>query len=98
MGVCPRVSKKGQCLRITLTTFQRLSTKTNFSISIDKGVFNMIISTEVSQEDNKLMAQFNVKTETRTMFYSEGYKYDNLKDALSYGKLSVERKGASGDE
>ena len=58
----------------------------------------MIMSIEVSQEDNKLMANFNIKTGTRTMFYSEGYKYDNLKDALSYGKLSVERKRASGDE
>jgi hypothetical protein len=57
----------------------------------------MIRSNEVSQEDKELLAQFNIKTETRTLFYSEGYKYDNLKDAVSYARLSVERKRASDD-
>jgi hypothetical protein len=58
----------------------------------------MIKSTDVSQEDKELMARLNIKSETRTVFYSEGYKYDNLKDAVSYAKRSVERKKASGDQ
>jgi hypothetical protein len=57
----------------------------------------MINRIELSQADKDLMAQYNIKAETRTLFYSEGYKYDNLKDALSYAKLSIERKRASGD-
>jgi len=52
-------------------------------------------SIKESQEDEELMAQFNIKKETRTVYYSEGYKYDNLKEAVSYAKLSVERKRAS---
>ena len=57
----------------------------------------MINRIELSQADKDLMAQYNIKVETRTLFYSEGYKYDNLKDALSYSRLSIERKRASGD-
>ncbi len=44
------------------------------------------------------LPQYNIKTETRTLFYSDGYKYDNLKDALNYAKLCVERKRASSNE
>lgn len=53
-------------------------------------------NTRETQEIIELMAQFNIKKETRTVYYSEGYKYDNLKDAISYAKLSLERKRASG--
>jgi len=52
----------------------------------------------VTEEDKVLMTRYNIKSETRTLFYSEGYKYDNLKDALKYAKLSVERKQGSGKE
>ena len=57
----------------------------------------MINEIELSKENKELTARYNIKTETRTLFYSEGYKYDNLKDALSYAKLSIERKRASAD-
>jgi hypothetical protein len=60
--------------------------------------FNLIKSIALSEEDKVLMAQYNIETETRILFYSEGYKYDKLKDALNYAKLSVERKLASGNE
>jgi hypothetical protein len=52
-------------------------------------------STQETQKDREMMVQFNIKKETRTLFYSEGYKYDNLQDALSYAKLSLERKRAT---
>ena len=53
---------------------------------------------KLSQNDRDMMVRYNIKVETRTLYYSEGYKYDNLRDALSYAKLSLERKRASGKE
>jgi hypothetical protein len=50
---------------------------------------------DVSQEDKDLMTLHNIKMETRTVFYSKGYKYDNLRDAVSYAKLSKERERAT---
>jgi len=58
----------------------------------------LIKTAAVTEEDKVLMTRYNIKSETRTLFYSEGYKYDNLKDALKYAKLSVERKQGSGKE
>ena len=58
----------------------------------------MIKTAAVTEEDKVLMTRYNIKSETRTLFYSEGYKYDNLKDALKYAKLLVERKQGSGKE
>jgi hypothetical protein len=55
-------------------------------------------STEVSQEDRELMAQYNIEAETRTLFYCEGYKYDKLADALNFARSSVERKRVTDDE
>ena len=52
-------------------------------------------TTELSQEETELIAKYNIKQETRTVFFSDGYKYDNLKDAVRYAKLSLERKKAS---
>jgi len=57
----------------------------------------VIKNTALTDEEKALMAQYNIRTETRTLFYSEGYKYDNLKDALSYAKRSVERELAAGN-
>lgn len=54
--------------------------------------------TKLSPNDREMMARYNIKVETRTLYYSEGYKYDNFKDALSYAKLSLERKRASGKD
>ena len=52
---------------------------------------------DLSQEDKDLMTKHNIKMETRTVFYSKGYKYDNLKDAVSYAKRSKEREQATAD-
>lgn len=52
----------------------------------------MIKSIEVSEEDKVLMAQYNIETETRTVFYARGYKYDKLKDALSFAKDAMEKE------
>ncbi|MEZ5501708.1 MAG: hypothetical protein R3E50_03255 [Halioglobus sp.] len=51
----------------------------------------MIKSTTISEEDQLLMAQYHIRAETRTIFYSEGYKYDKLQDALNYARLVEER-------
>jgi hypothetical protein len=47
---------------------------------------------DVSAKDQELMIQYNIKKETRTVFFTEGYKYDNLNDAIRYARLSAERK------
>ena len=52
---------------------------------------------DLSQEDKILMTQHNIKMETRTVFWSKGYKYDNLRDAVSYAKLAKERERATAD-
>jgi hypothetical protein len=51
----------------------------------------------VTEKDKALLTKYNIKIETRTVYYSKGFKYDNLKDALSYAKLDVERSRASGN-
>lgn len=55
----------------------------------------MIEMTAITEEDKVLMDKYNIKTEARTLFYSEGYKYDKLEDALNYARLSAERGLAS---
>ena len=52
----------------------------------------MRLEYEVTKEDEALMAQYDIKVETRTLFCAEGYKYDNLKDALRYAKQSLEKR------
>ncbi|PLW67119.1 hypothetical protein [Pseudohalioglobus lutimaris] len=54
----------------------------------------MIKNTALTDEEKVLMAQYNIEAETRTIFYSEGYKYDKLKDALRYARSSIERRQA----
>lgn len=54
-------------------------------------------ASELSKEDSDLIARYNIRSETRTVFFSEGYKYDNLKDAVRYAKLVLERKQTSVD-
>jgi hypothetical protein len=50
----------------------------------------MINRIELSQADKDLMAQYNIKVETRTLFYSEGYKYDNF-ELLATTKTDMPR-------
>jgi hypothetical protein len=57
----------------------------------------MIENNEVTEEDKALMAQYNIQSETKTLFFADGYKYDKLKDAVRYAKFSSERKEDSGD-
>lgn len=47
---------------------------------------------EISKEDRELMIRYNVDAETKVVFYYEGYKYDNLRDAIRYAELSAERE------
>lgn len=54
--------------------------------------------TELSEEDRELMAKYNIRAETKTAFFAEGYKYDNLSDAVRYARLSEERERDSGEK
>ena len=58
----------------------------------------MIVSDELSEQDRELMAQYNITTETKTVFCTQGYKYDKLKQALNYAKAVEQRAEASDDE
>ena len=58
----------------------------------------MLKATEITEEDRVLMTQYNISTETKTIFFAEGYKYDKLKDALKYAMLAAERDRVSGNE
>jgi len=58
----------------------------------------MIKSTPMTEEDKALMAKYNIQSETKTVFHSQGYKYDKLKDAVHYAEQMVERKQSTVDE
>ena len=53
---------------------------------------------ELSTEEKELMVKYNITVETRRTFYSEGYKYDKLDDAVRYASLSAEREKNTGDD
>ena len=58
----------------------------------------MSMELDISQEDKDLMQQYNIHTETRTVFYYEGYKYEKLQDAINYARLSAERERDSAED
>ncbi len=50
---------------------------------------------DISTEDRELMVRYNIRSESRTVFYYEGYKYEKLKDAIRYAELVEERATAA---
>jgi hypothetical protein len=58
----------------------------------------MIVSDELSEQDREMMARYNITTETKTVFCTQGYKYDKLKQALNYARTVEQRAEASDDE
>ena len=53
---------------------------------------------ELSTEEKELMIKYNITVETKRAFYSEGYKYDKLDDAVRYARLTAEREKDTGDD
>ena len=58
----------------------------------------MIVSDELSEQDREMMAHYNITTETKTVFCTQGYKYDKSKQALNYARAVEQRAEASDDE
>ena len=46
----------------------------------------------MTEEENKLMEQHGITCERRTVYFYKGYKYEKLKDALSYAAVETARQ------
>jgi hypothetical protein len=57
----------------------------------------MIKPIELTEQDKALMTQYDIKAETKTVFHAQGYKYDKLKDALSFARQSLELQHSADD-
>ena len=43
---------------------------------------------QVTEEERKLMAQYSITHENKSVYFFKGYKYDRLSDAITYAKKS----------
>jgi hypothetical protein len=50
----------------------------------------------VIEEEKKLMEQYGITCEQRTVYFYQGYQYANLKDALNYARIDKERLSLPG--
>ena len=41
----------------------------------------------MNEHDESLMAKYGITTETKVLFYYEGYRYERLADAVNYARL-----------
>ncbi len=46
----------------------------------------------MTEDEKKLMEQYGVTSERRTIFFYNGHQYAKLKDALNYAKIDLERE------
>jgi hypothetical protein len=46
---------------------------------------------QVTEEERKLMAQYGITHETKSMYFYQGHKYDKLNDAINYARDSLAR-------
>lgn len=46
-------------------------------------------------EDEKIMEQYGISCEQKTMYRYKGHMYERLKDALGYAKIDSEREHQS---
>jgi hypothetical protein len=58
----------------------------------------MIKPIELTEQDKALMTQYNIKAETRMVFHARGYKYDKLKDALSFARQALQPERRADNE
>jgi len=49
----------------------------------------------MTEEENKLLGQGGITCKRRTVYFYKGYKYENLKDALSYAAIEIARERKS---
>ena len=46
----------------------------------------------MTEEDKKLMDQYGITSQQKTVYLYKDHKYDNLKDAISFAKIDMKRK------
>lgn len=49
----------------------------------------------MTEEEEKLMEQHGITCKRRTVYFYKGYKYEKLKDALSYAAIETAREPKS---
>lgn len=45
----------------------------------------------MTEEEQKLMQQYGITVEQKSVFSYQGYKYGQLKDALSYARANADK-------
>jgi len=41
----------------------------------------------MNSDDRKLMEQFGITAESKTIYHFEGYRYERLSDAINYARI-----------
>ena len=47
----------------------------------------------MSEQDEKLMAQYGITGTVKTVYQYKNYRYERLSDALSYARIDARRSG-----
>ena len=50
----------------------------------------------MTEEDRKLMEQYGITWEQKTVYYYMGHKYEHLENALKYARIHTETRAAQG--
>ena len=45
----------------------------------------------MSEDDQKLMAEYGITAETRIVFHFQGHRYERLDDAVNYARVTADR-------
>jgi len=52
----------------------------------------------MNEDERKLMLEYGITTETRSVFLFQGYRYERLSDAVNYARITAERSKGKDDE
>ncbi len=50
----------------------------------------------MSEQDKTLMAEYNITSKPKTVYYYKEFRYDRLSDALAYAKIDATQMPAGG--
>ena len=51
----------------------------------------------MSEQDKSLMAEYDITSSPKTVYFYKQYRYDRLSDALSYAKSDTKRTQEDGE-
>ncbi len=46
----------------------------------------------MNEVERKMVEQYGITFEQKTVYFYKGHKYDQLKDAIRYAKIDIQRK------